>query len=130
MSDLEERIRRRAYQLWEAEGRPEGRAQAHWARACAQVAVEVESERRGDAGDRVVGRAAAEASPPAARPSAQEEPVAGESVGKAPARRGAPAKGKRADDAAPATKAAAARTSAAKTKASADKKSRTGKPKA
>jgi Protein of unknown function (DUF2934) len=32
-SEQEQRIRERAYQLWEAEGRPEGRAEAHWALA-------------------------------------------------------------------------------------------------
>jgi Protein of unknown function (DUF2934) len=30
---VHERIQRRAYQLWETEGRPEGRAQAHWHQA-------------------------------------------------------------------------------------------------
>jgi hypothetical protein len=28
------RIRERAYQLWEADGRPEGRADTYWHRAC------------------------------------------------------------------------------------------------
>lgn len=31
--DREQRIRRRAYELWEAEGRPDGREQEHWAQA-------------------------------------------------------------------------------------------------
>jgi hypothetical protein len=31
--DMRERIRRRAYELWEHEGRPEGRAHAHWYQA-------------------------------------------------------------------------------------------------
>jgi hypothetical protein len=30
---VQERIRRRAYELWESEGRPEGRAHAHWYQA-------------------------------------------------------------------------------------------------
>jgi hypothetical protein len=37
-ADLQERIRRRAYQLWEQEGRPEGRADEHWRRADAELA--------------------------------------------------------------------------------------------
>jgi Protein of unknown function (DUF2934) len=37
-ADLDERIRRRAYELWEREGRPEGRALDHWRRAEAEVA--------------------------------------------------------------------------------------------
>jgi hypothetical protein len=32
-SDLQQRIQQRAYQLWESEGRPEGREQAHWQQA-------------------------------------------------------------------------------------------------
>ena len=31
--EMHERIRRRAYELWEIEGRPEGRAHAHWHQA-------------------------------------------------------------------------------------------------
>ena len=37
-ADLDERIRRRAYELWEREGRPEGHALDHWRRAEAEVA--------------------------------------------------------------------------------------------
>jgi hypothetical protein len=40
MSDLEKRIRERAYQLWEQEGCPEGRADAHWDKASELVAIE------------------------------------------------------------------------------------------
>jgi hypothetical protein len=36
-TDLHERIRARAYLLWEQEGRPEGRAEEHWLRAEAEV---------------------------------------------------------------------------------------------
>ena len=32
-SDREERVRQRAHELWEAEGRPEGQADRHWSRA-------------------------------------------------------------------------------------------------
>lgn len=32
-ADLEDRIRHRAYELWEAAGRPHGQEQEHWARA-------------------------------------------------------------------------------------------------
>ena len=35
-----ERIRRRAYQLWEQEGCPEGRADVHWDQATELVAIE------------------------------------------------------------------------------------------
>lgn len=33
----EERVRRRAYELWEREGRPEGRAGVHWHEAVREV---------------------------------------------------------------------------------------------
>ena len=34
--DLEQRIRERAYEIWENEGCPEGRGEEHWQRACAE----------------------------------------------------------------------------------------------
>jgi hypothetical protein len=36
--DTAERIRQRAYEIWEREGRPEGREQAHWEQAEREVA--------------------------------------------------------------------------------------------
>ena len=41
MGNLEDRVRQRAYQIWEEEGRPEGREAEHWRRA----EVEVEESR-------------------------------------------------------------------------------------
>jgi hypothetical protein len=38
--DLEERIRRRAYALWEQEGCPAGRENDHWEKARILVAIE------------------------------------------------------------------------------------------
>ncbi|HYD32913.1 MAG TPA: DUF2934 domain-containing protein [Azospirillaceae bacterium] len=35
----EERIRKRAYEIWEREGRPEGRADAHWDMAREEIAA-------------------------------------------------------------------------------------------
>jgi hypothetical protein len=32
-NDLSDRIRQRAQEIWEQEGRPEGRAEEHWAQA-------------------------------------------------------------------------------------------------
>jgi hypothetical protein len=40
MEKREERIRNRAYRLWEQEGRPDGRAEAHWEAAAELVAIE------------------------------------------------------------------------------------------
>jgi hypothetical protein len=40
VNDLEERIRRQAYRLWEEEGCPEGRELAHWDMATELVAIE------------------------------------------------------------------------------------------
>lgn len=40
MQNLKERIRARAHKIWEDEGRPEGRAAAHWEQARILVAIE------------------------------------------------------------------------------------------
>ena len=39
MSDREDELRERAYYIWEAEGRPEGRAHVHWQMAEIAAAV-------------------------------------------------------------------------------------------
>lgn len=36
----DERIRERAYQIWERAGRPEGKSMQHWLEAEAEIAVE------------------------------------------------------------------------------------------
>jgi hypothetical protein len=36
--DLQQRVQQRAYELWESEGRPEGREQAHWLQAQHEIA--------------------------------------------------------------------------------------------
>lgn len=41
--DLERRIAQRAYELWEAEGRPEGRADEYWHRARERIEAETQS---------------------------------------------------------------------------------------
>ncbi len=38
--ELQKRIRERAHQLWEQEGRPEGRAGEHWEQARAELAAD------------------------------------------------------------------------------------------
>jgi len=45
IGDREQRIRERAYQLWEADGRPEGQAEEYWHRARA-----IEGDVGGDIG--------------------------------------------------------------------------------
>ena len=39
-TDETERVRQRAHELWEQEGRPEGRQDEHWARACRELQME------------------------------------------------------------------------------------------
>lgn len=46
MDDQEERIRQRALEIWEAEGRPEGREYSHWLQARAQLREEEEAQSR------------------------------------------------------------------------------------
>ena len=36
----EDRIRQRAYELWEQEGKPEGREGEHWEQACREIEAE------------------------------------------------------------------------------------------
>ncbi|MBY4627828.1 DUF2934 domain-containing protein [Rhizobium croatiense] len=43
-TDKHEQIRRRAYEIWEAEGRPEGADLRHWMQACDELAGEDEYE--------------------------------------------------------------------------------------
>jgi hypothetical protein len=43
VSDTDDRIRERAYRIWLDEGRPEGRAEAHWEMAAELVAIEDEA---------------------------------------------------------------------------------------
>ena len=59
---IEERIRTRAYELWEAEGRPDGREIDHWLQAVHDVAAGRPADGRTAAPrSRVPGKAAASA---------------------------------------------------------------------
>lgn len=40
MDDYDERTRQRAHEIWEEEGRPEGREYSHWLRARAEIRAE------------------------------------------------------------------------------------------
>jgi hypothetical protein len=42
-SDFERRIRDRAHEMWEADGRPEGREEQYWLRATEAIAAEGDS---------------------------------------------------------------------------------------
>lgn len=45
--DREERIRRRAHEIWEREGRPHGREQEHWDQAVQEIEAEGSETERG-----------------------------------------------------------------------------------
>lgn len=83
--DTEHRVRERAYQIWEQEGRPHGRDAHHWQRAAAEFA---------DAGQKKV-RGAAKPDPREARSAGAPEasaakPVRGREIdapGSAPSKR-------------------------------------------
>jgi Protein of unknown function (DUF2934) len=49
MSDIEEAIRRRAYELWEHAGRPEGRSEEFWHAARVELGAKETMEERIDA---------------------------------------------------------------------------------
>ena len=44
MPDREQKIRERAHQIWEQEGRPDGREQEHWERPSREVDAKEGSE--------------------------------------------------------------------------------------
>ena len=44
MDDRNEKIRKRAHEIWEEEGRPEGREYSHWLRARADIQAEDDEE--------------------------------------------------------------------------------------
>ena len=51
--DRDARIRRRAHEMWEAEGRPEGQAERHWSRAAEDLDREDAAiQREGNAGEK------------------------------------------------------------------------------
>jgi hypothetical protein len=50
-SDREDRIRQRAYELWEREGRAEGRAHEHWERAAQELEREEAAIQRAKTSD-------------------------------------------------------------------------------
>jgi Protein of unknown function (DUF2934) len=39
-ASVEDRIRSVAHQLWELEGKPDGKAEEHWSKACEMIAAE------------------------------------------------------------------------------------------
>ncbi|MCA0030238.1 MULTISPECIES: DUF2934 domain-containing protein [unclassified Mesorhizobium] len=47
MDSREERIKRRAYEIWEREGRPAGREQEHWDQAVQEIEAEGPETERG-----------------------------------------------------------------------------------
>jgi hypothetical protein len=70
--EIEHQIRQRAHSIWEQEGRPSGRADAHWAMASAELTAKTAARKR------------------ASRPAAAKAAVA--SVSKAAPTRRSPAK--------------------------------------
>ena len=42
--DVEERVRRRAHEIWEKAGRPEGQEEQHWAQALQEITAEDKAE--------------------------------------------------------------------------------------
>lgn len=82
MSKDEDRIRQRAYEIWEREGRPHGEELKHWLSAFEELGS-------GAAGGKGVKAAAAKPGKPAAKASkpalAKTKPAAASSPPKAPA---------------------------------------------
>lgn len=57
LPDQEERIRLRAYEIWEREGRPEGREAEHWDRARSEIEAESGARTQAVPAARVLGAA-------------------------------------------------------------------------
>lgn len=60
-ADIESRIRKRAHEIWEGEGRPEGREKDHWDRAEAEV--KAADKKNGKAARPTVAKPAKKAAP-------------------------------------------------------------------
>lgn len=78
--DRNERIRERAYQIWQEEGQPEGRGVEHWAQAEREIG-EVEGAPVTDEASAIGGEAATGDAPSrgaAGAPAAADTPVADE----------------------------------------------------
>ncbi|SNB78351.1 Protein of unknown function [Arboricoccus pini] len=76
MADREERIRKRAYEIWQREGEPHGRDQDYWHRAIAELGEE-------DVGEVEVAlpaRAADDLAPKRPRPARKPKGAAGQMV--------------------------------------------------
>ena len=77
MSGREDRIRARAYQLWETDGRPDGREQQHWEQACREVGATEQpagnvGETKGIVADESGAQFADVAAVPSSRPAQQQ----------------------------------------------------------
>jgi hypothetical protein len=83
----EPKVSRKAYEIWEAEGRPHGRDQEHWHRAKAAVDAEQTAKpKRAPRKAAAPKTAAAKAAKPAAAKATTAKPAA---KAKAPAAKGA-----------------------------------------
>lgn len=67
--DVEHRIRERAYEIWEDEGRPQGREAQHWQQAATEFA-EAQEEARASVGTQARKKPAASAKSRAKAPAA------------------------------------------------------------
>ncbi|SMC98712.1 DUF2934 domain-containing protein [Rhizobium sp. RU36D] len=79
--ELDERIRERAYAIWEQEGRPEGNDFHHWLRAVEEVRAETGDIMAAEAGNVNAGQTMAETTPKQSDPAA---PVVPDSLHAAP----------------------------------------------
>jgi hypothetical protein len=71
--DKQNRIRQRAHEIWEREGRPEGAHERHWQQAEGEIATEDGKGRRKSAASR---KPAVKAGKPAAAKAAKAAPAA------------------------------------------------------
>ncbi|THK39355.1 DUF2934 domain-containing protein [Ensifer sp. MPMI2T] len=76
-NDREELIRRRAYAIWEREGRPEGQDLRHWEQASREMQREENQSRSGEKEDLETEGTTHATSTPTSPPSESKSPKAG-----------------------------------------------------
>lgn len=68
MSVDEQKVRDRAYELWEQEGRPEGAAHSHWKQAYEEVQGEDDNSSNADTLETASGGVESSVAPPMPKP--------------------------------------------------------------
>jgi len=72
--DLVEKIRRRAHEIWEMSGRPDGQHHAHWVQAEKEVRAHTSDAKAPSAADKAAAKPAGAKKPRAKAPAKKKTP--------------------------------------------------------